>query len=94
MLVLENWSMEEFTLSQLPTLVCWYIWLGRNRAIFENTTCSIKSVCFRILGDLEIKGIGGLLLLGSSSLLYHLGGNNAWFDGASQNEVFTVVLAD
>jgi hypothetical protein len=32
---LEDWTKEESSYPHLPTLVCWHIWLVRNRAIFE-----------------------------------------------------------
>jgi hypothetical protein len=35
---LENWSLQDFTLPHLPVIVCWFVWLTRNRAIFENLT--------------------------------------------------------
>jgi len=54
---LENWALMEFSLTHLPTLVCWFIWLTCNRAIFENSFVSLNYVCLRILGDLKTANI-------------------------------------
>jgi ribonuclease HI len=53
--------------------------------IFENTPSSIKSVCFRILGDLEIPRDRRIHTPRFIQPTLHLGWNIAWFDGTSQN---------
>jgi hypothetical protein len=37
---LESWFLQHPTLAELPTIVCWYLWTERNKALFNNETIS------------------------------------------------------
>jgi ribonuclease HI len=37
----------------LPSLACWYIWLERNKCIFESRTPTVQGVGFKIRGMVE-----------------------------------------
>jgi ribonuclease HI len=82
---LENWASTYFTLPHLPDLVCWFIWLTRNRELFENTSVSLNFVCFRILGELKIEKKKRTSAPRFIQPILHMIGNNAWFDNTSQN---------
>ena len=42
----ENWAKQNFT---FPTFICWFIWLDRNKTIFESGTPSIQKIVFLAL---------------------------------------------
>ncbi|XP_027120509.2 uncharacterized protein [Coffea arabica] len=42
-----------FLFGIIPSFICWHIWKGRNRAIFEGVPMSHAKVCHDILQDLE-----------------------------------------
>jgi ribonuclease HI len=46
----DYWSHREHKLMHLPSLVCWSIWLVRNKKIFENGTPSTSSATYKTLG--------------------------------------------
>jgi hypothetical protein len=44
------WSHKEHNLLHLPSLVCWSIWLDKNKTIFENGTPSSSTAAYKTLG--------------------------------------------
>jgi hypothetical protein len=46
----ENWAKQNFTFPTLPAYICWFIWLDRNKTIFESGTPSIQKIVFLALG--------------------------------------------
>lgn len=82
---LENWSLQVSNIPRLPVIVCWYVWITCNKAIFENLTVSIDATCFRILGELKSERLKKITAPRFIQPLTQLSGNYAWFDGASQN---------
>jgi hypothetical protein len=82
---MENWSLLDTIYPHLPVIVCWFVWISRNKAIFENTPISINSICFLILGDLNPVRHKKNFVSRAILPLPLLDGNTAWFDGASQN---------
>jgi hypothetical protein len=42
----DSWAKREHNLMHLPSLVCWTIWLDRNKAIFENGTPSTSTTAY------------------------------------------------
>jgi hypothetical protein len=45
----DSWAQREHKLLHLPSLICWTIWLERNKTIFENGTPSIIAVAYKAL---------------------------------------------
>jgi hypothetical protein len=41
-----NWSIQNFNLITLPAFVCWYIWIDRNKSIFEYLRSSVQRIVF------------------------------------------------
>jgi ribonuclease HI len=81
---MENWSSHDTIYPHLPLIVCWFVWISRNKTIFENFPISIKSTCFLILGELNPVRLKKLSAPRSIQPLSSMDGNIAWFDGASQ----------
>jgi hypothetical protein len=46
----ENWVKQNFAFPTLPAFICWFIWLDRNKTIFESGTPSIQKIVFLSLG--------------------------------------------
>jgi hypothetical protein len=46
----ENWAKQNFDYPTLPTFICWFIWLDRNKTIFESGTPSIQKIVFLAIG--------------------------------------------
>jgi hypothetical protein len=49
----ENWLKLEKTRCILPALTCWYIWLARNKCIFESCATTVQGVVYQIRGMME-----------------------------------------
>ena len=47
----DKWISQSSEFSTLPTIVCWNIWLERNRAIFEDTNPTVESIVFKSCGS-------------------------------------------
>jgi hypothetical protein len=45
----ENWEKQNFDYPTLPTFICWFIWLDRNKTIFEAGTPSIQKIIFQAI---------------------------------------------
>jgi hypothetical protein len=77
----------ERNFNTLPSLACWFIWLERNKFIFELRTPSIQAVVLKIQGMLENSvGLGprkGKSLRIQKTHVYALP-TVGWFDGAAQ----------
>jgi hypothetical protein len=48
-----NWQKMEKSLCNLPAVTCWFIWLTRNKCIFESSTTSVQGVLYQIRGLME-----------------------------------------
>jgi ribonuclease HI len=48
-----SWTEDKSVSSILAALTCWYIWIERNKAIFENTSPSVLSVVIKTLRSLK-----------------------------------------
>lgn len=49
----DYWLKRERNLKNLPSLVCWFVWLERNKKFFENGTPSTSIVAYKTLGMLK-----------------------------------------
>jgi hypothetical protein len=65
--------------------ICWFIWLERNKAIFEETTPSIHSVIYKTLG-FQKRFLASHKCGPPRDILIpqHMNTTIAWFDGAAQ----------
>jgi hypothetical protein len=50
---LENWLKVEKVYKSLPIIVCWYLWLERNRCIFDSCSPSTQRVSIQISGMMK-----------------------------------------
>jgi hypothetical protein len=83
----ENWLKLEKVYTTLPSVVCWYIWLERNRCIFENCSPTVQGVGIKIRGMVKISS--GQTL---QKRIYKRNkktpditlASSCWFDGAAQ----------
>jgi len=46
----ENWNVRNILCPTLPAYICWFIWLERNKTIFESGTPSIQKMVYQSLG--------------------------------------------
>jgi hypothetical protein len=42
----KNWSVQNYRLITLPTFVCWFIWVDRNKALFEGSSPSVHRIVY------------------------------------------------
>jgi len=82
---LENWSLQVSNLPRLPIIVWWYVWNSHNKAIFEDVSVSIFSICFQIMRNIKSEKIKMITAPRLFQPLLQPSGNIAWFDRASQN---------
>jgi len=50
----ENWLKLEKVYTTLPSIVCWYIWLERNKCIFDKFSPTVQGVSIQIRGMVNI----------------------------------------
>jgi ribonuclease HI len=80
-----KWTKDKSVAPSLATITIWYIWIERNRAIFENLQPSIKLFslkCWAFLSNILL--LFQTAPLRDCNLLYLDGFSLAFFDGASQ----------
>ena len=81
----ENWSKHNYIFQALPTYICWYLWLDRNKTIFESVTPSIQRIMYLSLGALgthwKNKKVSSPRL---PSTKFPVDKVIVWFDGAAQ----------
>jgi hypothetical protein len=81
----DSWVKKERNFITLPSMVCWFVWLERNKKIFEHGNPTIHSVVIKSLGkvDRHISSqkvyIPRNIQLPSQALP-----TVGWFDGATQ----------
>jgi hypothetical protein len=81
----ENWVTKERTHITLPFLVCWYVWLERNKRIFEDRNPSIFSVVYKILGNLaNLTVFQKKAIPRNVHIPRYFIPTVGWFDGATQ----------
>jgi hypothetical protein len=70
----------------LPSLICWNVWLERNKVLFENGSPSICSVVFKSLGAFNrISVIQKVPSVRSILPPLQVGATVGWFDGATHS---------
>jgi ribonuclease HI len=81
----KNWFEDKTVPTPITAHICWFIWLERNKAIFEETTPSLQAVIYktlahqnRVLAPLKDRPSRDILILQLSNTTL------AWFDGATQ----------
>jgi hypothetical protein len=80
----ENWDRKESSFITLPSLLCWFVWLERNKKKFEGRNPSTLSVVFKIRENLALqtatlkKAIPRLVQIPSFTTPIV-----SWFDGAT-----------
>jgi hypothetical protein len=48
----ENWDRKEDLYITLPSILCWFVWLARNKTIFEGSNPSPLSVVYKLRENL------------------------------------------
>jgi ribonuclease HI len=81
----KNWKAHNKSYPTLSAFICWYIWLERNYAIFEDGNPSLQKVVYKtlsVVGDykIQLKAFAPRKILCLSAG----GGTVGWFDGAAQ----------
>jgi hypothetical protein len=80
------WAQREHNLIHLPSLICWSIWLERNKSIFDNGTPSNSVTAYKALGIYNswIDTLANKPSLQRSLQVPVLENNYiGWFDGAT-----------
>jgi hypothetical protein len=81
---LTNWTADKTVPSYLAALICWYIWLERNSAIFEEKKPSTLAVVTKTLGSLKRPEVSkNLLPIRSCLIAQHHDMTVSCFDGAT-----------
>jgi hypothetical protein len=81
---METWTSIKAVPKKLPVLLCWYLWLERNKALFEGKPPTINSVVHQTLCLLTKFPSAVNVLPSRQSPIFRLPGYTlAFFDGAS-----------
>jgi hypothetical protein len=81
---METWTSNKAASKKLPVLLCWYLWLERNKALFEGKPPTINSVVHPTLCLLTKFPSAVNVLPSRQSPIFRLSGYTlAFFDGAS-----------
>jgi ribonuclease HI len=81
---LTNWTVDKTVPSYLAALICWFIWLERNSAIFEGKEPSTQAVVIKTLGSLKKPEVSKIPPSFRSCLIAHPHDSTvACFDGAT-----------
>jgi ribonuclease HI len=81
----ENWDRKEAIYITLPSMLCWFVWLERNKKIFEGSNPSPLSVVYKLRENLASrpftlkKAIPRIVQIPSFTTPIV-----SWFDGATQ----------
>jgi hypothetical protein len=67
-------------------LVCWFVWLERNKKVFENGNPSVSAVVYKTLGIVANSTTPTKVAIQKKVKIHLQGGTPAgWFDGATQS---------
>jgi hypothetical protein len=81
---MDDWSRKKELSKKLPLLICWNVWLERNRLIFEGKTPSSRAAVHRAIGAFRNKSIvTNQQILRVNTINRIVGFAVAFFDGAS-----------
>ena len=79
-----KWTKDKTVTPSLATITIWYIWIERNRTIFENLQSSIHSIFIKVLGLFKQHSSSiPVVPLRDCNLNYLEGFSIAFFDGDS-----------
>ena len=82
---MQSWVSDKKVPLLVATHTCWFTWIERNLAIFEERTPSIHSVIPKILGLLSHgQKVQNILLNHSISFQSNKDIISSWFDGVAQ----------
>jgi hypothetical protein len=81
----ENWAKQNFDYPTLPAFICWFIWLERNKTIFEVGTPSIQKIVFQAIEAVSIYR-KKVKEIHSRTITFDCPEDRimGWFDGAAQ----------
>jgi ribonuclease HI len=81
---MESWTSIKAAPKKLPVLMCWYLWLERNKALFEGKLPTVTSVVHQTLSLLtKLPTAVNLQAIRQSPIFRLTGYTMAFFDGAS-----------
>jgi hypothetical protein len=82
---MDEWNNKPDLSKKLPLLVCWHIWLDRNKLLFEGKTPSARVTVHKAIGALgNVSMIAKEQNLRVNSINKINGFTMAFFDGASE----------
>jgi hypothetical protein len=82
---MQNWYSQNQNYPFLPALICWNIWLDRNKSIFEDRPPSLQRIVYLVLGVVGSMGkIQKVPKARRSTTVLPVDKALAWFDRATQ----------
>jgi ribonuclease HI len=79
-----SWTLDKAAPPSLAVYVSWYIWLERNKTLFEDTSPSHRAVCYRILSTFHWQqSLNKPILYNTVDFSLPPGHSVAFFDGAA-----------
>jgi ribonuclease HI len=81
-----NWITDKTVPSEVAALTCWFLWIERNRGIFENKRPSVFSVMHKVMGLFRHKSNIVPNLVKECFILHEEGTTIAFFDGAARSD--------
>jgi ribonuclease HI len=82
----KNWEIQNSTLKALSTYTCWFIWIDRNKSIFEEKPPFVQRIVFLTRSAMGLsKNSFQAKIPRLRVYSYPVNKILAWFDGASQN---------
>lgn len=79
----ENWHKKEASYLTLPSIICWFIWLERNKFIFEGSKAAIFSIVSKVkslVPSVNLVKKVKVRIIQSTCLITSI---VCWFDGAA-----------
>jgi hypothetical protein len=80
----QNWALQNSNMIALPAYICWYIWIDRNKSIFEEMSPSLQRIVYLAQGAMGVSKIFHKDHIPRYfATTFPIDKSLAWFDGAA-----------
>jgi hypothetical protein len=81
----QNWASQNSNIHALLAYICWYIWIDRNKSIFEEKSPSLQRIVYLAQGAMGIsKKFHKDRIPRSTATILLVDKSLSWFDGVAQ----------